>query len=164
MELPSFNGHAARSCDTQYELLKLEITLIDSAIRSHDSITKDVKNWAVITWTASIGLAVSTQNLRSATWVTAFVPAAFWLVDSAYRRVQRSFITRMQDIAAYVNGSEFFAAMQTGTALTFPILKMRAKDGPRTSWARVMLFRTVGAIYALMMMGSVLAWLLVDGR
>src|SRR5215470_4635923 len=76
----------------QFELLKLEMTLIDSAIRAQDDITKSIKNWAIVTWTASIGFAVAQAPLKRFVWVTVFVPIAFWLVDTAFRRVQRSFI------------------------------------------------------------------------
>lgn len=102
--------------DKQFELLKLEMTLIDSAIRSQDDITKSIKNWGIVTWTASVGFAVASPALKSFVWATAFVPLAFWIVDGFFRRIQRTFIVRVQEIATFVNSSsEVSSAPMTGT-------------------------------------------------
>lgn len=47
-----------RMVDIHVDLLNAELNHIDGAIRQHDEITKSIKNWAVVTWTASIGLAL----------------------------------------------------------------------------------------------------------
>lgn len=143
------------------ELLKLEMTLIDSAIRAQDDITKSVKNWAIVMWTASIGFAVVQTQLKHFVWATAFVPLAFWLVDTAFRRVQRSFIVRLQDIATFLNSDSFDEAAQSDTAIVFDVMIMRNNHGPRTSWVRVMWFRTVFALYLLMIVGSLLVWAVI---
>ncbi len=154
--------NSSKVFDKQFELLKLEITLIDSAIRAQDDITKNIKNWAIVSWTASIGLAVSREELHSLLWATAFVPIAFWIVDGAFRRVQRSFIVRLQDIADFLNSSTFAEVVQSDASLSFPLMKMRNKTGFRTTWAIVMLFRTVSALYLLMILGSGIMWVVIN--
>jgi hypothetical protein len=141
---------------SQFELLKIELTLVDSAIRSHDEITKNIKQWAIIAWTGGVGLALGESALTSSVWVTAFVPLTFWIVDGSYRRVQRSFIVRTQEIAAFINSAKFLAAAEAGAAFDFELMKMRSKQGRRTSWFSVMKFRTVALLYVLMITGSVL--------
>ena len=154
-----------RSSDTifgrQFELLRLELSLIDSAIRSQDDITKSIKNWAIVTRTASIGFAIANPLLKDVLWMTAVVPLAFWTVHGAFRRVQRSFIVRLQEIADFLNSPAFAEAARSGTEAGFSLMQMRAKSGPRTEWARVMLFRTVCALYLLMIAGSLLVWILL---
>jgi hypothetical protein len=145
----------------QFDLLKLEMTLIDSAIRAQDDITKSIKNWAIVTWTASIGFAVTQAPLKRFIWATAFVPMAFWLVDTAFRRVQRSFIVRLQDIATFINSPSFAEAARSDGVIAFELMKMRNKQGLRTSWLAVMSFRTVFVLYLLMVAGSMLVWTVI---
>ena len=141
---------------TQFDILKLELSLIDNAIRAHDDITKNIKNWTIVAWTGSIGFAVSTVPLRPFIWATAFVPLAFWIVDGSFRRIQRSFIVRVQQISDFINSPAFLSAAANGTPFDFTLMLMRVKTGTNTSWARVMLFRTVFAFYLLMIVGSIL--------
>jgi hypothetical protein len=132
------------------------MTLIDSAIRSQDDIMKSIKNWAIVTWTASVGFAVANPSLKTFVWATALVGVAFWIVDGSFRRIQRTFIVRVQEIAAFINSSSFTTAAASGAAIEFRLMQMRSKSGPKTSWATVMRFRTVAALYLLMIAGSLL--------
>ena len=50
--------------DYQFRLLEKELDLIGSTIRQIDEITKSIKNWTIVTWTASVGLAIPKYNLR----------------------------------------------------------------------------------------------------
>ena len=50
--------------DAQYKLLKMELDLVNSTIRQQDDITKGIKNWAIVTWSASAGLCASTETLQ----------------------------------------------------------------------------------------------------
>ena len=158
-ELPILTG---RAFERQFDLLKLELTLIDSAIRSLDEITKSIKQWAIVAWTGGIGLALGTPSLKPSVWTTVFLPLTFWIVEGFFRRVQRSFVVRIQDIAAFLNSPAFVKAAQQDVAVDFPLMKMRNKAGRKTSWLAVMVFRTVAALYVLMIGGSVLIWVLVS--
>ena len=53
-----------RLLDIQLEMLNAELNHIGGAIRQHDEITKSVKNWAVVTWTARH--RIGTQGARPA--------------------------------------------------------------------------------------------------
>ena len=152
---------SAKVFDRQFELLKLELTLIDSAIRSLDEITKNVKQWAIIAWTGSIGLAFGETMLKQWIWATAFLPVAFWILDGSFRRVQRTFIVRNRNISDFINGGAFIKAAQSETAFEFPLMRMRHKTGRKTSWLTVMTFWTVWPLYILMMLGSILIGTLV---
>jgi hypothetical protein len=117
-----------RLFDIQLELLSNELKSIDGAIRQHDEITKSIKNWAVVTWTGSLGVALSQEALRPFIWLTAVVPLVFWLVDGSFRRIQRSFIARIQEIAAYLNSPAFRSAAESGSALDIPTSCHARKD------------------------------------
>jgi hypothetical protein len=116
----------------QMELLKLQLTLIDNAIRQLDEITKSVKNWAIVAWTGSVGIALATPELRPYLGLSGILPLLFWVVDGSYRRVQRTFIVRVSQISEYINGAEFKRCAATETAMDFALLEMRVKKGPRT--------------------------------
>ena len=111
--------HERSAFDTQIEMLKAELTHINGAIRQHDEITKSVKNWAIVTWTASIGLALKEQSLHSFIWLTAVIPIVFWIVDGSFRRIQRSFISRILQISQFVNSQEFKIAAEDGSSIDF---------------------------------------------
>jgi hypothetical protein len=63
--------------DVQIEILSNELKSIDGAIRQHDEITKSVKNWAVVTWTASLGFALKEPSLNPYVALTAVIPLVF---------------------------------------------------------------------------------------
>ena len=146
---------------TQFELLKLELTLIDSAVRAQDDICKNIKNWAIVAWTATVGFTISNTPLRPFVFATAFIPLAFWIVDGSFRRVQRSFILRTREISDFLNSAHFISAASAGTPIDFDLMKMRSKVGNRTSWATVMRFKTVAALYLLLITGSILIHMIV---
>jgi len=45
----------------QMELLKVELDQIDSSIRQMDEMTKSIKDWAIVTWTISLGATRGTH-------------------------------------------------------------------------------------------------------
>ena len=148
--------------ETQLALLSKELELVDSAIRQLDDITKGVKNWAIVTWTGALGLTLATVQLHPFVWVTAMVPLLFWIVDSSYRRVQRSFILRSRTLSRHVNEQAFRDAVTNDTALPFELLLMREKGtNLKDRLLGVMLFRTVWLLYVGLAVISVMVWLVV---
>lgn len=130
--------------ERQLALLDKELDLVDSSIRQIDQITTSIKNWAIVTWTAAVGVALATPRLQPFVWLTAAIPLLFWLVDGSYRKVQRSFILRSREIRHLVNSEAFKAAVADGTPLDFELLVMRTKSSdPRELLVSVMLLRTV---------------------
>ena len=152
--------------EIQFELLKKELDLVDGAIRQHDDITKGIKNWAIVTWSASVGLFASTEELRQFIWVTILVPCVFWLVDASFRRIQRSFITRADEISRYINSDSFRQSALSGAPLEFSLLQMRTKSANWLSssenWENTllgtMLFYSVSFLYLGLSLGSILIW------
>ena len=154
-----------RAFDVQLEMLKAELTHIDGAIRQHDEITKSVKNWAIVTWTASVGLALKDQNLHGFLWLTAVVPIVFWIVDGSFRRIQWSFISRVQQISEFVNSAKFKVAAENGEPMDFPLLLMRHKTREfKNTLLGTMLFRSVSFLYIGLAASSLLVWFLLTTR
>jgi len=146
--------------ERQFELLLSEINLINGAIRQHDDITKSIKNWAVLTWTAGMGAALNEKELHPFIWVTAVIPLVFWIVDASFRRVQRSFIARYEQIAEYVNSDTFTSDATTGGSITLPLLLMRKKTQRfKDSLLGTLCFRTVGLLYGGLAACSIGVWL-----
>jgi hypothetical protein len=149
-----------RLVDIQLEILNAELDHIGGAIRQHDEIAKSVKNWAVVTWTASVGLALSKQDLHGFLWMTAIVPLVFWIVDGSFRRIQRTFIGRIREISEYVNSAAFRTAAEKEAPLEFPLLLMRRKTASfKDTLLGAMLFRSVSLFYVGLAVSSFLVWL-----
>jgi hypothetical protein len=143
-------------------MLNAELNHIGGAIRQHDEITKSIKNWAVVTWTASIGLSLKETGLHPFIWMTAIVPLVFWIVDGSFRRIQRTFIARVREIADYVNSSTFRLAAEKGSPLDFPLLLMRRKTADfKDTHLGAMLFRSVSLFYLGLALCSLAVWLKV---
>jgi hypothetical protein len=147
--------------EKQFELMTLELNLINNEIRSIDEITRNVKQWAIVAWTGALGVALGNPALKPALWATAFLPLSFWLVDASFRRIQRTFIVRAQDIADYVNSPAFLTSAAAQAPMTFRLLEMRNEQGFKTDWMSVMRFRTVAVLYLLMILGSLGMGLLI---
>ena len=151
-----------RLVDIQLEILSGELKHIDGAIRQHDQITTSIKNWAVVTWTASIGLSLKEPSLHPYIWMTAIVPVVFWIVDGSFRRIQRTFIARIREISEYVNSATFQNAAAKGQPLDFRLLVMRQKTTAfKDTLLGTMLFRSVSLLYIGLTLCSLAVWLRV---
>ena len=143
----------------QLDLLAKELDLIDAAIRQMDDITKGIKNWSIVTWTASVGVGLSNEKLIPFMWITAAIPLLFWVVDATYRRVQRSFILRQREIGKFFNSKEFATHVSRDIPLTFPVLRMRTGSPHwKNQLIGVMLFRTVAPLYLGLSALSMVVW------
>ncbi len=151
-----------RVFDYQLDLLKEELSHISGAVRQHDEIAKSVKNWAVLTWTASVGLALKESRLQPFVGLTAIIPLVFWIVDASFRRIQRSFIIRTQQIADFVNSDEFIAAAKDGTPIKFKLLLIRHRSHEfKNTLLGTMLFRSVALLYVGLATCSSVIWLMM---
>lgn len=157
--------------DCQFELMKTELSFCNSAIRQHDEITKSIKSWSIVTWTGSVGLAMSTTDLKPYIMLTAVVPLVFWIVDASFRRIQRSFIVRISEISKYINSDAFAQAAISHSRLGFELLTMRTrrpllasglKYWRKNSFFGVMLFRSVSLLYIGLMTISIVTWYLIE--
>jgi hypothetical protein len=137
----------------QFDLLKSELDLINASIRQMDDIGKNIKNWAILVWIASVGWFISTPVLRNYFWITSLLPFLFWIVDASFRTIQRTFIVRMDEISDFLNDSKFTESYERGYFVDFRILCMR-KGWPKMTLymsvrrsLRIMFFITVAGLY-----------------
>jgi hypothetical protein len=140
----------------QIDLLKVEIDTVTSSIRAMDDIQKSIKQWTLTLWTGAIGFAVSQSQLKGVLWVTAAIPLLFWVMDGFYRRIQRRFIWRMNEIAEFLNDDRLAKSFKSGAFVDFKLLDptsrfTRAKGGREyrtfVSLWRVMLFQSIALLY-----------------
>lgn len=87
----------------QLDILKMELESIDRIIARMDEITQTTKNWAVVTWTGSIGIALGSPDLRKYIILTAILPLLFWYMDAQWRRLQSRSIFRVKKIHEFLN-------------------------------------------------------------
>ncbi len=149
----------------QLDFLKLEFQHINDAIGRIDETTAKVKNWAIVTWAGSLGLALKDPQLRPFLWLTALLPLLFFFVDAWWRRIQRSFIFRIQKMAEFLNGNNLMDSFRERQVKRIYILDPRAKQWSKskeyesfTSVFRTMRFNEVAAFYLGLSLLSVGLW------
>jgi hypothetical protein len=153
--------------DMQFTLLRDEVNVVNSAIRQFDDITKSIKEWTVVGWTAAVGLSIKEPSLRPFIHLTALIPLLFWLVDTSYRRVQRRCIFRMRLISRFVT-NDLSTAVAAGAIRDFPILDPLAAQSSSkdvrafVSWLHVGTFTTVALLYLGLAVTSAVLWWIVN--
>jgi len=153
-----------RLFDIQLELLNNELKSIDGAIRQHDAVALTVKNWAVVTWTASLGYSLKEPELHQFVGYTAVIPVVFWFVDGSFRRIQRSFIARVEEISSHLNSARFVQAAKSGESIGITLGAMRRHTGKfKDSFVGTMCFRSVALLYLGLVACSVAAWYMKRG-
>lgn len=153
----------------QLELLKDEIRSIDQIIGRMDTITQTTKNWAIVTWTASIGVFLGKPELRPFLAVTAVLPLAFWFIDATWRRLQMRSVYRARKISDFVNDGRLLRSYETylleGFSILDPIgVTHRHEEEYRAyvSLSRTLFFREVWVIYWVLFGISILLGILVN--
>jgi hypothetical protein len=162
-------GNSADLFDYQFELLKLELELGYSAILQHADITKGIKNWAIVTWSGSIGLALSSPNFYKFLWLTGLIPLLFWVVDISFNRVMMTFVNRVRRISDFINSDSFSRSVKERRLVRFNIMTLRAQpQGPITrkfilmlKQLTVILFPTVSILYIGLTTISLLLWIIL---
>jgi len=137
----------------QLEFLKLEVESINTTIGRLDEITKNIKQWTILAWTAAVGGALTDRELRPFIGATAAIPLLFWLVDTWHRRIQRKFIWRNIVISRFLNDGRLAKSVEEGRLVGFALLDPKSRLEQTadyhnfTSWRRVMLFRSLSILY-----------------
>jgi len=129
----------------QMEILKVELDQINSAIRQMDDITKNIKDWAIVTWTLSLGTTLATASLHSFIGFTAIIPLVFWLIDARYRQIQRRFIYRIRQISDFLNDTRLRQSFDEQQLIGFQVLDpmaIKSRGNPDYE-SYVSLFRTL---------------------
>lgn len=151
----------------QLDILKIELDQINSAIRQMDEITKTIKERAIFTWAASLGIVLATKNLNPFIGLTAMIPIAFWIVDTEYRYVQSRFIYRNDKISNFLNGETFKQSFDEQKLINFDILDVMGKrdnDDPnlkrRKKIFKIFFYGDVCYLYICLITISILAHLI----
>jgi hypothetical protein len=143
-----------RALQYQLDFLKLEYGAIHDAIRRIDETTQGTKNWSVIVWAGSLGVALGSKELRGYVALTAVVPLLFWYVDAQWRRIQRSFIFRSRKIGDFLSGPGLADSMKERRIVGLVLLDPRATKESNTeeyrkftAIRRTLRFKEVGPFY-----------------
>ena len=91
-------------------LLQVELTAIETAIRSLDTIGFQIKGWAV-TAALAIGGFTITEHKRALLLVGAAATIGFWLVDCQFKAIQRTFLKRNRALADELRNSDVAAIL-----------------------------------------------------
>ena len=93
----------------QLELLKFELEIIDKTISRFDEHIRSTRNWALVSWSASIGFCLSDVDLRQYVIITTIIPFLFWLIDARWTKLLRAFIFRQDRITEFLNDDTKFS-------------------------------------------------------
>ncbi len=105
---------AIDEADIRLDLLKSELSSLESGIRAFDSISFQVKGWCVTATVALTGFAVSGH--KRLLLVAVFAVIGFWLVDSQNRQIQRAFLQRNGQLRRTL-ASDVTTPLQPGTPI-----------------------------------------------
>ena len=105
----------------QLELLKMEIENINEIIGRMDEITQTTKNWAIVTWAGSIGLALGEPTLRAYIVLTAVLPLLFWYIDAHWRRLQARSTFRVAKIREFLNDERLVKSFEQKKLVGFVV-------------------------------------------
>jgi hypothetical protein len=120
-------GQTEALFDFQLEILRWELEYIEGGIRQMDEICTQIKNWAIVAWSGAMGIAIANQQLRPYLGFVFLIPLLFWLVDARWRKIQRGFIYRMNQIRTFVNGEDLARSFEQQELVNFTLLDPRAK-------------------------------------
>jgi hypothetical protein len=159
---------ASNILEYQLEILKLEIETVNATIRQMDEITKNIKQWTIALWTAALGGALTTSDLRQYAAATAAIPLLFWLVDTWHRRIQRKFIWRNIQISKFLNDGRLAQSFAEDHIVGFVLFdpKSRLSKGKKdyetfVAWHQVMFFRSLSILYGGMFIISIIVGMVV---
>jgi hypothetical protein len=159
---------ASPQLEYQLNFLKQEIEMVNASIRQMDEITKNVKQWAILTWTAAVGWIIATPSLKKEyIGAAALIPVLFWLVDTWHRRIQRKFIWRAVEISQFLNDERFTQSFQEQRIVGFALFEPKTDESDDKkymkfiSWRRIMLFRSLSILYGGLAFLSLIVWLAI---
>jgi len=148
--------------EIRFETIQKELDHIESAIRKIDDIANSIKNWAIVTWGGSIALLLKEPGFQKFLLITAVLPIAFLLVDARWRKVQRSFIYRLNVIGRFLNRDDIDQRLCKPLGDEFVLLDPRAKLSHGEDYddfvsiKKVLKFRTVSWLYIGMVAMSIM--------
>lgn len=105
----------------QLDVLKREIESVDEIIGRIDDITQKTKNWAIVTWTGALGLALTHDELRQYAVLTMVLPLVFWFVDAQWRSLQKRTVYRSRKISEFLNNQKLLESFDQQRIIDFTI-------------------------------------------
>jgi hypothetical protein len=106
----------------------MEISIIDNAISKMDHITTVHRNWAVVLWAGSIGLALKQPDLQTYIIFTAAIPLLFWAINVKWYYYISGFVFREKKIAEFLNSDDFQISFQQSKMTNFQVLDPSGKQ------------------------------------
>jgi hypothetical protein len=150
-----------RGRDHGPEVLDLWMNVVSSSVGNQEKI----KNWAIVIWAAATGSTITTPNLNRYIAFTAAIPLAFLFVDAWYRRIQRRFIWRTNQISAFLNDERLAESFNKQEIIGFTIFDPASRNSRGQadhesfiSIRRVLGFGSVSLFYVFLIIMSLLAW------
>ena len=138
----------------QLDILKQELDTISQIIGRIDGITQTTKNWAIVTWTGSLGFMLAREDLRQYIIITAILPLLFWFVDAWWRRLQGRSVYRTQQIRDFLNGERLvdsFSQLRVVNFTVFDPTGISHKNDPKykktVTLRRTLFYKEVGVFY-----------------
>lgn len=140
----------------QLEILKNELDTINKCIDKIDTLTHGFKNWTILLWGGSIILALGKDatDFKGKFILTAVAPILFWFLDAWWRRIQREFIYRNNDISKFFNNDNYQKSFEQQKIIGLVMYDLRSTNSNSkknykdfTSFKRAFLFRSVGIFY-----------------
>lgn len=109
--------------ERNFALLLKEINIVDERFRQYEHIRSMIKSWCVLAWIAMLGALVGLD--RTIIWLLIFVPIPFVLLEVIYRRQQRTFQDRLENIRKFVDSN--LKNNDGFDVSTFPLLQMKER-------------------------------------
>jgi len=141
----------------QTDILKLEITIIDSTIARIDQIQHSIRNWTISTWGGSILLVV--EHLEKGgiyLMLTALIPVFFGYFDVVWKQALLRVDYRQQRIAKFVNSGmqekgDFWILDPTGAKY-----ESELDFKQKTAWFKAFEYKGTGWFYVFLSLLSVI--------
>ena len=147
----------------QLECLKTEMDLVDREITRYETITQNVKNFAIVSWAASITVFVSQQDLRTYVMITAILPILFWILDAIWLSQHRGASLRLEKISEFINSDRLVTSFKQKKIVDFFLLDVRGKQyrgtteyDRYTSFRKIFWYREIRLLYGSLMILSLL--------
>jgi len=160
----------SRALSYQLDFLKTEIEIVNGLIDRMDGTAQTTKNWAIVTWSGAVGLALREEQLRPFIVLTALLPILFWYIDAVWRHLQRRSTYRLIKIRDFLNGEELLQSLELGRLEGFLVLDPVGRQYRGTpeyerhvSLWRTLRFPEVAVFYAVPALVSVILGILALG-
>ena len=152
----------------QMEILKQEIDIIEKIIARIETVTQTIKNWALVSWTGSIGFALSNSELNNYIILTGILPFLFWILDASWRRNQKRSVYRSYKIKEFLNDKRLELSFEKNKFIDFelydPVGNSHMKEidyKKKVSLFKTVFYQEVIAFYLTLIIISIVLSLLI---